>query len=185
MAKVRCSSCGKLGHNLRTCQQGAPKGTRVCVSCGRRKRLALFHCAKNGSLGRRTECKKCSADSNKRWMKENRERHLERKRRYFSDPQKKRLYRDWSLQRTYGITIDEYEEMHRKQRGLCAICLKPEASKDRRGTRRALAVDHDHVTGKVRGLLCFRCNSALEAFDKDQSIVMRLKDYLWPSEALL
>lgn len=56
------------------------------------------------------------------------------------------------LERTYGLTLAEYDEMLESQDGVCAICKEPCA------TGRRLAVDHDHDTGTVRGLLCSRCN---------------------------
>ena len=57
-----------------------------------------------------------------------------------------------SLKQRYGMTLEAYEEMVEKQEGRCLICgeLPP-----------ALFIDHDHATGKVRGLLCPRCNGAL------------------------
>lgn len=54
--------------------------------------------------------------------------------------------------RRYGLTIDEYDALFEAQGGLCAICGEPDV------TGRRVAVDHDHVTGRVRGLLCGRCN---------------------------
>lgn len=57
----------------------------------------------------------------------------------------------------YGITIDEYDEMLKMQGSVCAICAGSPPS-----TRiLKFAVDHDHETGEVRGLLCQRCNMAL------------------------
>lgn len=72
------------------------------------------------------------------------------------NPEKTRLaYRKCMLKRRYGITLEEYEAMFAKQDGKCAICngVCP--------TGRNLAVDHDHDTGKVRGLLCSRCNQGI------------------------
>src|SRR3990167_45534 len=61
-----------------------------------------------------------------------------------------------ALWRHYGIciTLQEYEERLKKQQGVCAICGSPPKRKN-------LAVDHDHTTGRVRGLLCLRCNGTL------------------------
>ena len=65
----------------------------------------------------------------------------------------------------FGLTIEDYDAMHEAQNGLCAICKQPETS-SRDGKVYRLAVDHDHKTGKVRGLLCFKCNSAMGSFEK-------------------
>lgn len=65
----------------------------------------------------------------------------------------------------FGLTIEDYEAMYEAQGGLCAICAQPETS-SRNGKVYRLAVDHNHKTGKVRGLLCFKCNSAMGSFEK-------------------
>lgn len=78
--------------------------------------------------------------------------------------------RSYYLRSTFGITIEEYDLMLKAQDGLCAICREPEVVADPKNpeTMKRLAVDHDHDTGKVRGLLCQRCNMGLGYFrDKD------------------
>jgi len=69
-----------------------------------------------------------------------------------------RKRRDGLLKRKYGITLEQYEAMHRKQGGVCAICGQTETALHVRGGAKRLAVDHDAITGVVRGLLCQRCN---------------------------
>ncbi len=64
----------------------------------------------------------------------------------------------------YKMTIDEYEELLTKQNNVCAICLEPEVM-IKRGKIQALSVDHNHTTGKVRGLLCARCNIMIGAIE--------------------
>lgn len=66
-------------------------------------------------------------------------------------------WRAVNLQRQYGLTIERYDGMLVAQGGVCAICGNPPK-------KRRLCVDHDHKTGKVRGLLCFRCNYGLSWF---------------------
>jgi hypothetical protein len=61
------------------------------------------------------------------------------------------------LQRYYGITLNQFEELLEKQDNCCAICGVNEDS----APRKRLSVDHCHDTGKIRGLLCDRCNLAL------------------------
>ncbi|WP_373289974.1 endonuclease VII domain-containing protein [Longimycelium tulufanense] len=78
------------------------------------------------------------------------------------------------IQRTYGITLDEYERLYEAQGGACAICQRA------KGTgRRRLAVDHNHRTGEVRGLLCGPCNrGVLGHLHDDPDALQRAIDYL-------
>lgn len=77
----------------------------------------------------------------------------------------------------YNITIDEYENMHEQQNGVCAICGQPE-NRAYNGNAINLAVDHCHKTGKVRGLLCSRCNQALGNFQDSSKILAKALNYL-------
>jgi transcription elongation factor Elf1 len=70
----------------------------------------------------------------------------------------------------YGLTLKEYERMAKKQKGLCAICFGKSV--------RALAVDHHHKTGQVRGLLCGSCNAALGLAKENVDVLSRCIDYL-------
>jgi hypothetical protein len=76
-----------------------------------------------------------------------------------------------------GMTIEEFEAMSLAQRGACAACLRPETQK-KSGKLRWLAVDHDHATGDVRGLLCSRCNTSLGYAQDDPVTLRALADYL-------
>ncbi len=79
--------------------------------------------------------------------------------------------RDNHLQCSYGITLEDYDRMLEAQQGCCAICSsKPEMKR--------LAVDHNHSTGKVRGLLCDLCNRALGLLKDDYQIVKSVENYL-------
>lgn len=71
----------------------------------------------------------------------------------------------------FGLTPEQYDAMLAEQGGVCAICQRPDA--DRR-----LAVDHDHATGRVRGLLCKSCNKALGAFRDSTDLLLRAVEYL-------
>jgi hypothetical protein len=64
--------------------------------------------------------------------------------------------RRWNLKNKFGITVEQYDAMLAAQGGLCALCHRHERTKAKR-----LAVDHDHATGAVRGLLCGPCNVVL------------------------
>lgn len=64
------------------------------------------------------------------------------------------------LEQTYNISLKQYEKMYMEQAGLCAICRKPTTIE-----KPFLFVDHDHDTGKVRGLLCHKCNAGIGLFE--------------------
>lgn len=71
-----------------------------------------------------------------------------------------RAHRRWTLRTRYGITPEEYDELLARQDGRCAMCREECA------TGKRLAVDHDHATGAVRGLLCHACNRALGVYER-------------------
>lgn len=81
--------------------------------------------------------------------------------------------------RKRGLTIEEYEAMSVSQNHLCAICNRPESRlADKIGIPRRLAVDHDHVTGMTRALLCGSCNKALGLFSDDPNVLKSATEYL-------
>lgn len=84
-------------------------------------------------------------------------------------------YARWARLKTlYGITKDEYLSMLEAQGGVCGVCGEPETRKG----GEFLCVDHDHESLQVRGLLCFRCNSALGLLQEDIEVVRQLCLYL-------
>jgi Autographiviridae endonuclease VII len=78
--------------------------------------------------------------------------------------------REDNLFRKYGMSLRDYEEKFKRQDGRCAICSKEEIG-------RMLSVDHDHATGRVRGLLCTRCNLALGLIE-DKGFIENAQRYL-------
>lgn len=89
-----------------------------------------------------------------------------------SNYQNKTKYRAF-LKSTYGITPEDYDGLYDKQKGKCAICGKHQSELKRR-----LCVDHDHNTGKVRGLLCHKCNFVIGNADDDIEILNKAITYL-------
>ena len=84
-----------------------------------------------------------------------------------------------NLHKKFGITIEEYDEMVVKQGNTCAICLQPERYIHPKTNEPArLAVDHDHHSGAVRGLLCSNCNRGLGLFNEDQDRLAAAIQYL-------
>lgn len=83
--------------------------------------------------------------------------------------------RDAYLRRAYGITLEEYEYLASLNEGCCWICGAPPKS-------RPLHVDHDHKTGRVRGLLCWACNRALP-YNLTPDLLDSMADYLRYTDA--
>ena len=83
--------------------------------------------------------------------------------------------RNNSLKRNFGITLKEYDQLLVAQNGVCAICGHPPNG-------RCLSVDHDHITRKVRGLLCTSCNIMLGNAYDDKKILASAIDYLGRSD---
>jgi hypothetical protein len=93
--------------------------------------------------------------------------------------------RSSALRSRYSLTIDDYEEMHTAQGGVCALCTGRQTMVDRKtGAPRALAVDHDHQTGAVRGLLCGQCNVGLGMFKDNPDLLEKAAGYLRNSSRL-
>jgi len=83
------------------------------------------------------------------------------------------------LQRNYGMSITQYDALWAAQQGQCAACGQVETATDPRTQEvRWLCVDHDHVTGKVRGLLCTSCNTALGHLQDDPARIRGLLAYI-------
>ena len=78
--------------------------------------------------------------------------------------------RNKNLLKKYGMTSSQYNEIFEKQSGLCLICKKR--------SKQTLAVDHNHNTGKIRGLLCVRCNQGLGHFYDSQELLSEAINYL-------
>lgn len=86
--------------------------------------------------------------------------------------------RGYMLMHEYGITLADYDVMLIKQGGLCKICKRSDPCTPKKVLSGVFAVDHDHNTGKVRGLLCFPCNAGLGKFQDKVEILQYAIDYL-------
>lgn len=158
-----------------------------CKHCRNAKPLDEFYVDRKAKDGRRPECKTCNratrarkyaADPQpyiarvKKWQQENAGRLNAYRREYRKRPERKTADQEGYLKRKYGITIADYDRMFDAQNGVCAICLEA------RPEERTLHVDHDHETGVIRGLLCFRCNNALGDFREEYELFQRAANYL-------
>lgn len=96
----------------------------------------------------------------------------DRARRRHSDSARQRQRRA-DLKNRYGITVEEYEALAVAQGNACAICRV-----DSPGRGGRWHIDHDHATGKVRGLLCLSCNVGLGHFRDDPALLRAAADYV-------
>lgn len=85
------------------------------------------------------------------------------------------------LKANYGLSVEEYEAMLSLQNGLCALCLKPPSGR----RMKVLQVDHCHKTGRVRGLLCNECNTAIGRLGDSEEGIRRTLEYLTKSDVLV
>ena len=158
-----------------------------CVKCGVSQPLDAFYRAKGTRDGYRGDCKGCFRarakvryplvrEANiaraKQWRDDNLERYQPNQRRMRSTPEGKLRQRAGHLMRKFGMTIEQYDAMLQEQGGGCFICSRPPREDI------SLHVDHDHATGKVRGILCFCCNNALADFGEDPDRLRKAAGYL-------
>jgi hypothetical protein len=83
-----------------------------------------------------------------------------------------------SIKRLYGMTMDDYERLLKLQAHRCAVCRRPETKRRKNGRVFRLAVDHDHVTMKPRGLLCSQCNLIVWALEANHLFIPAIFDYV-------
>ncbi|MER6005574.1 endonuclease domain-containing protein [Nonomuraea angiospora] len=140
-----------------------PDGQKYCPRCAEIKPITDFGKNRSEKDGLTHYCKPC----HNQVMRENRIKHHGSTRNYH-------------LKRRYGITEDDFERMLAHQGGLCAICQAVPGT----------FVDHSHLTGQVRGILCFNCNNGLGHFG-DNLVLLELAalyldgEILWPEFVVL
>lgn len=86
------------------------------------------------------------------------------------------VWRNRNLVKNYGITLEQYNTMLAVQNGVCKGCKKSEVARGKR--YRHLSVDHDHKTGKIRGLLCNKCNRSLGLLEDNFDCLVNLARYV-------
>ena len=125
-----------------------------CRGCWQHKDLSMFHKNRTKATGHSHRCMDCcKIDREKRGASYRRARHL---------------------MRNYGLTVEQYTEMQVAQGSRCKICGKRGEDFDKIG----ICVDHDHKTGKVRGLLCNPCNQLLGNAQDSLDILTKAMNYL-------
>lgn len=158
-------------------------GVKYCPKCEQTLPLDAFGLSRGRGVERQRYCRTCRRDyARERYqakpaVRKQRAEYFKRFRE--SDPeQEKRRQRAAKLMMNYGLTIEEFEARVAAQGGVCAICAG--GPNDRHGTdrKKALAVDHCHATGSVRGLLCDNCNMGIGMFRDDPSLLLAAIEYL-------
>lgn len=94
-------------------------------------------------------------------VRRHRQKHPDKRKVYDNNPLSVEKSSNRKRLHSYGLTAQEYEVMLALQRERCLLCHKPETARSKFGRIKALHVDHNHTTGKVRALLCQRCNRIL------------------------
>jgi len=138
---------------------GGQVETKKCTKCGEERSLCDFHTKYDNRRNNAYDSKVCRICVN------------EQARKSCVRCQRTKIL---SL---HGITEVDFEIMFKEQNGVCAICCQPEIAKFN-GKIQHLAVDHDHVTGIVRGLLCLNCNHVLGKAKDNPEILRKAADYL-------
>lgn len=141
-----------------------PDGTKTCVDCGRDKDPSRFP-------PRRRQCLDCKAASKKRAREANPAHTAAILKAWkAANPDKVALYQRRKVMKKYGLTTDDWDRMFAAQGGTCAVC--------RGGDDRTLHVDHNHVTGVVRALLCWGCNVAIAMAGESSERLRLIASYL-------
>jgi len=144
---------------------------KQCFKCKSFKENEEFHNDKSRKDGLYPVCKVCKTANDRLRRKNNPERYREISNKWDKkNPDKKR---NGALKREYGITLEEYNVILAKQNKKCAICLR-----DKSEFKVSMHLDHDHITGKIRGILCASCNRVLGLLKDNPENLERALVYL-------
>jgi hypothetical protein len=138
------------------------KAKEYCPSCKRILAFSAFSTIRT-RFGVAARCKECNSDYTAKYY------DLDKARKRYQ--REKATMRNTTLIRKYGITLSQYNEMLASQNGVCKICGEIDKTK-------SLAVDHNHITGKVRGLLCSKCNTSIGMLHDNTEVAKNLIQYL-------
>ena len=146
-------------------RRSTPLGMSYCTRCDNYKDWARFSKDENRRGGLKSICKDCDKLLRTAYYATTKDKSSARMRKR-------------NLNHYYGICEDEYQAMFEAQGGKCAICGEIETGMTKGVLRQNLTVDHDHETGKIRGLLCMACNLALGGFKDRIENLANAIDYL-------
>lgn len=142
---------------------------KICSTCKEEKSLENYYNSKASIDGKGYRCKACDDIARKAYREKHRGFHLKAQRE-----------RNW--RHKYGLEREDFERMWEDQEGKCSICFvhltNIELDNDPKNKSNTACVDHCHATGKVRSLLCARCNKGLGLFDDETDKVKAAYEYL-------
>jgi hypothetical protein len=129
-----------------------------------------FYKNKKKINGRDSWCKDCHLSSGREWRRDHKDRlnYRSREERKANPRSRRHIW----LKHAYGITLGQFNFILESQKGSCAICPRLHTND------RPLFVDHDHKTGKVRGLLCTGCNTAIGMLKDNPEYCLKASRYL-------
>lgn len=159
---------------------GPIEDLKLCSCCKKEKSLDDYRKNRHREDGLDVRCRDCAKASDKKSREKNRHRRNSHKREHYR--QNSSRWRKNKI-RSYGISVEDYNRMLHEQSGCCAACGNPE-TRVRSGQLIALAIDHCHESGRVRGLLCGACNTSLGLLRDDPERIRRLADYIESSDVL-
>lgn len=178
---------GKLRRDIRA--EKRESDPKQCIKCGEMKSLSEFTIHNRAKGQHRNFCHECEKKwirdyhkspqgkaKNQEWIAQNQIKIAEYKRLYREDEQKraqnKIYHRAKWLKDAFNMTVADYMALYEKQDGKCAICGSAQNGK------KNFCIDHDHETGKVRGLLCHNCNVSVGLMKDSPSLLRKAADYL-------
>jgi len=148
---------------------------KVCKRCGLTKEIDAFNFHYGKKDLHRNECKDCQKEWSKEYYKTIAVEEREKRKLHYKNNPKEAHNRH--LMGKFKISRIDYERMLREQDGKCAICGSDKPSINGKKPKH-FAVDHDHITGNVRALLCTKCNAGLGNYKDSPSLLRKAARYL-------
>ena len=130
---------------------------KICNKCNQKKHIDCFSRHSPKREQKRNYCKQCAVLTTKKYEQNHPDREL-----------------NYRLNKKYLISKQQYDHILNNQNGKCAICNREFSD----AKNRRLCIDHNHLTSKIRGLLCFNCNTALGKVSDDINILKNMIKYL-------
>lgn len=167
---------------------------KLCKGCNTEKSLDNFYANHKQKDLKYNKCIPCVTKMNKEYRDNNKEKTRKlsldyyykkgREKRQENKDQINKTYRErkrhmrYKIKKYFNLTLDEYNQMFIERDNKCDICNNPESAKHQNGKTRALALDHCHETGKIRGLLCTSCNRGIGLLKDNITLLENAVEYL-------